>query len=47
MEGKAVYLAFSVPWFLPPSELTDADGQSPEQSWLAAGLYPHAEECVD
>lgn len=50
-EGKAAACDFSsvltVPWSPPPSEFTDADGQSPEPGWLATGLYPHAEECAD
>lgn len=51
MEGEtaACYISavLTVPWCLPPSEFTDADGQSPEPSWLAAGLYPYTEECAD
>lgn len=31
----------------PPSEFTDADGQSSEPGGLAPGLHPHAEECAD
>ena len=50
-EGRAAACCFSsletMPWFLRPPEFTDADGQSPEPSWLAAGLYPHTEECAD
>lgn len=51
MEGKAAACYFfsvlTVPWCLPPLEFIDADGQSFESSWFAAGLYPHTEECAD